>query len=206
MATKKIQKRDGRIVNFDEQKITDAITKAFDASLRSGQAGTAARLAAEVTSILEVEGIPLPGVEHVQDLVERVLMDNGFNRTAKAYILYRNERTRARNFSSQLMCACTNMTYPLAQEGAAKRVNPNMEYSTPMDTVLCYGSGGAKAYYETYVLNPEFARTHDNGAVYTHDLDFYTFTTACTQIDVLRLLHGGFTAELDHLRESGSSV
>lgn len=206
MATKKIQKRDGRIVNFDEQKITDAITKAFDASLRSGQAETAARLASEVTSILEVEGIPLPGVEHVQDLVERVLMDNGFNRTAKAYILYRSERTRARNFSGQLMHAYTDIPYPPAPKSRANLENPNIDCNTPMDTMLCYGSGGAKAYLETYVLNPEFARTHDNGAVYTHDLDFYTFTTACTQIDVLRLLHGQFTAELNHLREPGSSV
>ena len=201
MAMKKIQKRDGRIVEFDEKKIIAAITKAFDASLQPNQVETAARLAAEVTSILEVEGISLPSVEHVQDLVERVLMDNGFSQTAKAYILYRNERTRSRNFSSRLMRAYSDITYLPAKDSDVKRENANIDGDTAMSTMLRYGSEGAKAYYETYVLRPEFARAHDSGDIHIHDLDFYTFTTTCTQIDILQLFHGGFSTGFGHLRE-----
>lgn len=201
MAMKKIQKRDGRIVEFDEKKIAAAITKAFDASLQPNQAEIAARLAAEVASILEVEGIPLPGVEHVQDLVERVLMDNGFSQTAKAYILYRNERTRSRNFSSRLMRAYSDITYLPAKDSGVKRENANIDGDTAMSTMLRYGSEGAKAYYETYVLRPEFARAHDSGDIHIHDLDFYTFTTTCTQIDILQLFHGGFATSFGYLRE-----
>lgn len=198
---KKIQKRDGRIVDFDEKKIAAAITKAFDASFQSGQGETAEKLAAEVTSILEVEGLPLPGVEHVQDLVERVLMDNGFTHTAKAYILYRNERTRARNFSSRLMKTYEDITYLSAGNVGMKRENAKINGGTAMGNLLQYGSEGAKVYYETYVLKPEFTHAHDSGDIHIHHLNFYTSTTTSTQIDMLQLFHGGFSAGLGELSE-----
>jgi len=201
MEMKQIQKRDGRIVDFDENKITAAISKAFDAAFQPGQGEMARKLAAEVTSILEVEGIELPEVEHVQDLVERVLMDNGFNQTAKAYILYRNERNRARAFSGRLRKAYEDIAYQPAKGSNSKRENANIDCDTAMGNMLKYGSEGAKAYYEAYVLKPEFARAHDAGDIHIHDLDFYTFTTTCTQIDLLKLFRGGFSAKLGHLRE-----
>ena len=87
MTLTKIRKRDGRLSDFNEEKIVRAITKAFDATYKPGKADVAQRLADEVLSILEVEGEAQPDVEHIQDLVERVLMDNGNVQTAKAYIL-----------------------------------------------------------------------------------------------------------------------
>lgn len=90
-----IRKRDGRVVPFHENKIADAINKAFEATYKPGYEETAAKLAHEVASVLEVEGNNCPEVEHIQDIVERVLMDNGYIQTAKAYILYRSERNRA---------------------------------------------------------------------------------------------------------------
>jgi anaerobic ribonucleoside-triphosphate reductase len=203
MEMKKIQKRDGRTVDFDEDKISAAIAKAFSAAGLSGQEEAAVKLAAEVTSILEVEGLALPGVEHVQDLVERVLMDNGYAQTAKAYILYRNERSRARSFTSRMMKAYEDITYSSAKSSNCKRENANINCDTAMGNMLKYGSEGAKAYYETYVMKPEFAAAHESGDIHIHDLDFYTFTTTCTQIDLLKLFHGGFSTSLGHLREPG---
>ena len=81
-----IRKRDGRVVPFHENKIADAINKAFEATYKPGYEETAAKLAHEVASVLEVEGGNCPDVEHIQDIVERVLMDNGYVQTAKAYI------------------------------------------------------------------------------------------------------------------------
>ena len=98
-----IRKRDGRVVPFHENKIADAINKAFEATYKPGYEETAAKLAHEVASVLEVEGGNCPDVEHIQDIVERVLMDNGYVQTAKAYILYRSERNRAREMNTRLM-------------------------------------------------------------------------------------------------------
>lgn len=196
-----IRKRDGRIADFDSSRIAAAIAKAFDASGQPGQAQTAQRLAAQVVSVLEVEGLALPGVEHVQDLVERVLMEEGYLQTARAYILYRSERTRARNFGERIKKAYGDIAALSAGSSDLKRENANINGDTAMGNMLKYGSEGAKAYYETYVLRPEFAAAHENGDIHIHDLDFYGFTTTCTQIDLLRLFHGGFDACLGHLRE-----
>ena len=84
MTIEKLKKRDGRLVNFDEGKIASAITKAFEATYKPGQEEVAGTLADEVVAILEVEGITAPGVEHIQDIVERVLMDNGFVQDRKS--------------------------------------------------------------------------------------------------------------------------
>ena len=70
-----IRKRDGRVVPFHENKIADAINKAFQATYKPGYDDTAAKLAHEVASVLEVEGGPCPDVEHIQDIVERPLAE-----------------------------------------------------------------------------------------------------------------------------------
>jgi anaerobic ribonucleoside-triphosphate reductase len=203
MALEKIKKRDGRVVDFDGGKIAAAITKAFDAAFQPNQQEEAAYLAEEVASIIEVEGLELPEVEHVQDLVERVLMEHGYTETAKAYILYRSERARARDFGGRLTKIYEDITYSSAQASNGKRENANINGDTAMGSMLKYGSEGAKTYYETYVMKPEFARAHAEGDLHIHDLDFYTFTTTCTQIDILKLFHGGFSTSLGHLREPG---
>lgn len=203
MALEKIQKRDGRVVAFDSGKIAAAITRAFDAAFQPGQLDEAERLATEVSSIIEVEGMELPEVEHVQDLVERVLMEHGYSETAKAYILYRSERARARNFGGRLTKIYEDITYSPACSSDVKRENANINGDTAMGNMLKYGSESAKAYYETYVIKPDFAKAHLDGDIHIHDLDFYTFTTTCTQIDILKLFHGGFSTSLGHLREPG---
>ena len=98
MSISVIKKRDGRIVPFDIKKIADAIEKSFRA-WGTGQdaAELSTSLAWEVYTILELEGNPAPTVEHVQDLVEKVLMRRGYEQTAKRYILYRQQRTDARS-------------------------------------------------------------------------------------------------------------
>ena len=111
MTIEKLKKRDGRLVAFDKEKIAAAIAKAFEATYKPGQEDRAAALAEEVLSILEVEGTAAPEVEHIQDIVERVLMDNGYVQTAKAYILYRNERSRAREMNTRLMKTYEEITF-----------------------------------------------------------------------------------------------
>ncbi len=98
MAISVIKKRDGRIVPFDVQKISEAIQKSFRADEPGrDHKNLSDSLAWEVYSLLDLEGDPAPTVEHVQDIVEQVLMRNGYSQTAKSYILYRQARTNVRN-------------------------------------------------------------------------------------------------------------
>ena len=69
---------------------------------------------------------------------------------------------------------------------------------------LKYGSEGAKHFYESYVLNPKHSEAHRNGDIHIHDLDFYTLTTTCCQIDLLKLFEGGFSTGHGVLREPNS--
>ena len=95
MTQKMIRKRDGRLVEFHTEKIRNAIWRSFLGVGQTGMEDVSDALARKVETMLELEGCE-PEVEHVQDLVEQVLMQEGYGRTAKAYILYREERSRAR--------------------------------------------------------------------------------------------------------------
>ncbi len=201
MTIAQIKKRDGRIVPFNDHKIFDAVNKAFIATYKPGQEAVARRLADEVCSILEMEGATCPEVEHIQDLVERVLMDNGYVQTAKAYILYRSERSRAREMNTRLMKIYEDITFSDAQDSDIKRENANIDGDTAMGSMLKFGSEGAKQFYDLYILNPDHARAHREGDIHIHDLDFLTLTTTCTQIDIQKLFEGGFCTGHGTLRE-----
>ena len=197
-----IRKRDGRVVPFHENKIADAINKAFEATYKPGYEETAAKLAHEVASVLEVEGGNCPDVEHIQDIVERVLMDNGYVQTAKAYILYRSERNRAREMNTRLMKIYEDITFSSAKDSDIKRENANIDGDTAMGTMLKYGSEGSKQFYQMFVMKPEHARAHTSGDIHIHDMDFAPMgTTTCTQIDLIKLFDGGFSTGHGTLRE-----
>ena len=196
-----IFKRDGRRAPFRIEKITDAIFAAAQAS--GGQDyEMAQRLARQVVQLLDNENmITIPTVEQIQDTVEKVLVKNGHARTAKKYILYRNERTRAREMNTRLMKIYEDLTFKSSLENDIKRENANIDGDTAMGTMLKYGSEGAKQFCEMFILDPEHARAHREGDIHIHDLDFYTLTTTCCQIDLLKLFEGGFSTGHGYLRE-----
>ncbi|MDR1569097.1 MAG: anaerobic ribonucleoside triphosphate reductase [Oscillospiraceae bacterium] len=196
-----IKKRDGRTADFDLSKISGAIVKAFNATYRPGGEDIAAKLAEEVLAILEREGEAIPEVEHIQDIVEKVLMDNCYVTTAKAYILYRNERNRRRQMNTRLMQTYEEITYADARDSDVKRENANIDGDTAMGVMLKYGSEGAKQFYNMFVLNPDHSQAHNSGDIHIHDLDFLTLTTTCTQIDIIKLFKGGFSTGHGTLRE-----
>ena len=196
-----ITKRDGRQVFFDINKIASAIDKAFQATVGAKDYSICLSLAHEVSNRFEEKGIESPSVEQIQDSVERVLIDHGYVRTAKAYILYRAERTRVRNMNDRLMKTFEDITYKDATDSDIKRENANIDGNTAMGSMLKYGSEGAKHFYESYVLNPKHSDAHRNGDIHIHDLDFYTLTTTCCQLDLLKLFKGGFSTGHGVLRE-----
>ena len=196
-----IKKRDGRIAKFDINKIAEAISKAFNASIGEKDYYECLSLAENTIKILEKDGTDEPNVEQIQDAVEKVLIENGFTDTAKAYILYRAERTRIRNMNGRLMKTFEDITYKDATDSDIKRENANIDGNTAMGAMLKYGSEGAKHFNEMYVLKPEFSEAHRNGDIHIHDLDFYTLTTTCCQIDLLKLFKNGFSTGHGVLRE-----
>jgi len=201
MAITGIKKRDGRTVEFNISKISDAIFKAFKATYRPGNGDLSDKLATEVLSVLEQEGDEVPDVEHIQDIVERVLLDNGYIATARAYILYRNERNRVRQMRTRLMQTYEEITNTDARNSDVKRENANIDGDTAMGVMLKYGSEGAKQFYNMFVLKPEHSNAHSEGDIHIHDLDFLTLTTTCCQIDIIKLFKGGFSTGHGHLRE-----
>lgn len=196
-----IIKRDGRQSAFELDKITNAIFQAAQAS-GGHDYQMAETLARQVEQNLEqaLSG-EIPTVEQIQDEVERVLVETGHARTAKRYILYRNERTRVREMNTRLMKVYEDLTFKSSLENNTKRENANIDGDTAMGTMLKYGSEGAKQFYEMFILDPEHARAHREGDIHIHDLDFLTLTTTCCQIDLLKLFQGGFSTGHGFLRE-----
>ena len=198
-----IRKRDGRIVPYDGDKIQQAVLKAFEASGSAKGEETARAIREQVEAELENnENISsTPSVEEVQDTVERVLIEKGFVRTAKAYILYRAERSRVREMNTRLMKVFEDITYKDAVDSDIKRENANINGDTAMGSMLKFGSEGAKQFYDMYVLNPKHAKAHREGDIHIHDLDFLTLTTTCCQIELSTLFKGGFSTGHGVLRE-----
>ncbi len=201
---KSVIKRDKRLVLYDQNKIAAAILKALSET-GEGDASDAARIADDVERDLEAK-FPneSPSIEAIQDVVEQQLMNHGFGATAKAYILYRANRTRAREANTSLMKTIDEITNVDARISNMKRDNANIDGNTAMGSMLQIGSAGAKAYNEMYLLRPEVAKAYSEGDIHIHDFDFYSLTTTCCQIDVLKLFHGGFSTGHGFVREPQS--
>ncbi len=177
----KIRKRDGRVVAFDDSKITDAI---FEAAKSVGGADRemAVEITLDVLKSLKAENVDVVDVEHVQDIVEKVLIEKGHARTAKSYILYRAKRTDIRNARSELM----DTVAEILKE--TDRDNANISNS-PSAKMLQIASAASREYYLNRVIPEEMAAAHKRGDIHIHDLDFYGKTLNCLNIPLGRLLH-----------------
>jgi ribonucleoside-triphosphate reductase len=188
-----IQKRDGRIVPFDIEKITEAILKAAQ-SVGGHDEETARELAEKVVDYLKRDQkIALPSVEEVQDAVEKVLIENGHARTAKAYILYRDRRTRIREGKTELMDAVAEILVETSRENANVGNSPSAK-------MLQIASAASRQYYLSRLIPEEMAQAHRSGDIHIHDLDFYAKTLTCVQIPLGKLLHNGFNTGHGYIR------
>ncbi|NLA27253.1 MAG: anaerobic ribonucleoside triphosphate reductase, partial [Firmicutes bacterium] len=189
-----IRKRDGRVVLFEPEKITDAIFKAVQAVGGSNR-DIAENLTGQVVRHLQEAGYNgiVPAVEEVQDAVEKVLIENGHARTAKAYILYRDRRTRIREAKSELMDVVKEILVETSRE------NANISNS-PSAKMLQIAMAASKKYYLSNLLPEEFALAHINGSFHIHDLDYYSKTLNCLQIDLGRLFSEGFNTGYGYIR------
>lgn len=198
-----IIKRDGSKMPFDAFKIRQAMAKANRTIPSETLSGAALdSLTAKVVSRLDPDQDP--GVETVQDLVEEELMRYGVLKTAKAYVLYRAEHNRRRDQARGLMDTYKQITFSDAGNSDLKRENANIDGDTAMGTMLKYGSEGAKAFIDAYVLPEDMQEAHTSGLIHIHDKDFYMLTETCCQIDLTKLFQHGFSTGHGYLRSPQS--
>ncbi len=185
----KIYKRDGRLVPFDAEKIAAAIFKAAVA-VGGSDYETAQRLATQVVEQLRaLPGDDYPTVEQVQDVVEKVLVENGHAKTAKAYIIYREKRAIARDARSLLRQAHELIDEYLDKTDWRVSENSNMSYS--LQGLNHHISSGVVARYWLNVLYPaEVKDAHTSGDLHIHDLG--VLGPYCCGWDLYDLLAQGF--------------
>lgn len=186
----KIQKRDGRIVDFDQMKITDAVEKAILAT-NAGDGAMAAKVSDKVTDILSrrFRKGEAPNIEQVQDVIEEVLMLEDLVETAKAYIIYREQRRQLREIEKATDESVGHVEQYLNKLDWEVKENANMAYSLQ----------GLNHYVATYVMKKywlekiypkEVREANENGAFHVHNLD--TLGPYCMGWDLYDFLLKGF--------------
>lgn len=195
---KQIQKRDGRVVEFQYSKIYTAIERATKTSKEEVDiAGVCDKVIEQVDSIYWLQ---TPTVEGVQDVVIDVLKKEGYTKTSALYENYRNKRTKIRTLKMGLMKEINDITF--SDNNDIKRENANIDGNTAMGTMLQYGSSVSKFFCKSTILGDEFADAHDDGLIHIHDLDFMNMgTLTCCQINLESLFKGGFSTGHGFLRE-----
>jgi ribonucleoside-triphosphate reductase (formate) len=187
----RVVKRDGRVVAFDEEKITKAVLKAFSETGEGGQK-EAKRVSSKVVQLLSKnykKGY-VPEIEEIQDLVERVLMILDFEETAKAYILYREQHRKIRESEEALKEAVDLVDKYIQEIDWQVKENANMSYS--LQGLNNYISSIVSSkYWLNRVYSKSIRDAHDEGDFHIHDLD--KIAAYCCGWDLQDLLRRGFT-------------
>lgn len=185
----KIRKRDGRIVPFDQEKITTAIFKAAKA-VGGNDRKRAEFLSDRVVQVLEKKyRTTIPSVEDVQDIVEKILIEYGHSKTAKAFIIYRQQRSEIRNFQNVLINSERLINEYVGDSTWEVRENSNMNYSLQgLNNHIV--SAVSRKYWLEKIYPPRIREAHEYGDMHIHDLDL--LSTYCNGWDIADLLISGF--------------
>jgi len=182
-----IEKRDSRIVEFDSSKITAAITKAGIATGEFSEREAKKLTLRVLTLAHELRLGPTPKVEEIQDIVERVLLDSPFYKTAKAYILYREQHAQIRKITTRANVDLVN--HYIEKLDWKIRENSNMSYS--LQGLNNYISSEVTSeYWLNSIYPPEIRQAHTEGDLHIHDLNL--LSVYCVGWDLMDLLRQGF--------------
>ena len=170
----RVVKRDGQIVDFEISKITNAITKAFDALNKQYHPSVIDLLALHVTADFESKiKNDLIQVEDIQDCVEKVLSESGYADVAKAYILYRKQREKVRNVNSALLNDKDLVDNYLKINDWRVKENSTVTYS--VGGLILSNSGAITAnYWLSEIYDNEISDAHRSAAIHIHDLSMLT--------------------------------
>jgi len=186
----KIRKRDGRVVPFEQEKITNAIFKAAQA-VGGSDRERAEELSNQVVSILnEKYDGRVPTVENIQDFVEKVLVENGHYKTAKAYILYREQHKKMRDVKGLLLDVGELVDDYVKQNDWRAKENANIKFSYA--GLLWHGIGTVMAYYALNNIYPkEISQAHIDGDFHLHNLSM-SMSGYCAGWSLRQLMLEGF--------------
>ena len=198
---KTVRKRDGSIVNFNIDKIINAISKANN---ETNEMTDDSIEAVAKSVVLDTNYSSCVDIEVIQDLVERNLQEDGFFDTAKAYILYREKRHRQREAAQSLMNQYNDLLFADSEDMDLKRDNANINTDAPMGIMLKLGTEGAKNYLNHYVLPEKFKEMHMKHIEHLHDADFSLITMNCLYVDLAKVLKDGFNTGHGFIREPKS--
>ncbi|MFO7807119.1 MAG: anaerobic ribonucleoside-triphosphate reductase, partial [Candidatus Moraniibacteriota bacterium] len=187
----KVVKRDGSVVNFDQAKIQEAVYKSFK---ETGEGGVqkAKKVTDKVVQMLKKGSKPgqIPKIEDIQDLVEKVLMVLDYEKTAKAYILYREKRRKLRDTEKSLEEAVDLVDQYIKEIDWQVKENSNMAYS--LQGLNNYISSIVSSKYWVERVYPKnIKKNHEEGDLHIHDLD--KIAAYCCGWDLQDILTTGFT-------------
>ena len=169
-----IRKRDGKLVPYDNYKIANAILKAAEA-VGEGDFSRAHEVAKQVENVIgqKFHANSIPAVEEIQDIVEKVLIEQGYAAVAKAYILYREQRRRVRSTNDLLLDIAHTMDGYLKQEDWRVNENSNVNYS--LGGLILHNSGAITAnYWLENIYGCDISSAHRNGDLHIHDLSMFS--------------------------------
>lgn len=169
-----IRKRDGKLVPYDNYKIANAIYKAAEA-VGGKNFGMALSLAKKVEEILNTKfhSNSIPAVEELQDIVEKILIESGHAKVAKAYIIYREQHRRYRSTHDLLLDISNTMDGYLKREDWRVHENSNVNYS--LGGLILHNSGAITAnYWLENIYNHDISSAHRNGDFHIHDLSMFS--------------------------------
>lgn len=183
----KIKKRDGRLVKFKAEKITNAIAKA---GVATGEFNLleARKLTIKVLNLAEkLFDSRVPSVEEIQDIVEEVLLLSSYRKTAKAYIIYRDQHARLRDITNKMEVDLVDQYLKKADWKINE--NSNMDYSLQgLNNYI--SSEVSKVYWLNEIYTPEIRKAHTDGDFHIHDLSL--LSVYCVGWDLYDLLLQGF--------------
>jgi ribonucleoside-triphosphate reductase (formate) len=183
----KIKKRDNRVVEFDSSKITAAIAKAGKASGEFEEREARKLTLRALTLAHELRLGPVPEVEEIQDIVERVLLDSPYYKTAKAYIIYREQHAQIRNIATRAHIDLVE--HYIRKLDWKVKENSNMSYS--LQGLNNYISSDITTeYWLNRIYPPEVRDAHKRGDLHIHDLNL--LSVYCVGWDLKDLLLNGF--------------
>lgn len=182
----KVKKRDGRVVCFDKELINNAIAKAMK-EVGEVDEGLANSIAEQV----QTHGNDTLDVDSIQVMVENALMQSSLPDVARAYIIYRHKRDKARNSKSNEIIS----DIIAAKKNDITRENANMNADTPAGMMMKVASERTKEYVDEFLLSDDVRKMVDDNILHVHDKDYYpTKSLTCLQHPIDKLLNEGFRA------------
>ena len=182
-------KRDGRVMEFNKERIIDAVTKSMAQTVGGVDIDLANKIASSVERQLEAKN--QVSVYEIQDAVEKKLMGSSRKEVAQSYITYRYNRDVARKSRTKEMF----VDIIGAKSNDITRENANMNADTPAGMMMKFASETTKPFVDDFLLSPDVREAVNDGYVHIHDKDYYpTKSLTCLQHPLNKILKDGFRA------------